>query len=248
MGRGFDKVSEAPVHGAPPPQLGVRPVSADLSLQVALEALLFAADRPLSVSELVGLFASAHDEEEWSGAVTPEAMEAGLTALAASLADRGIELLQVNEGWRLRTRPDLSGLIRRLWPSRPTRLSKAALEVLSIVAYQQPCTRADVEAIRGVDCGGVLRSLLERKLLKIAGKLEDPGRPLTYATSATFLEVFNLPNLRALPTLRDLESLRVEAEAKSRAKAPEVEQARAAKRAAKAPVVAPSDEADEAED
>ena len=95
----------------------------------------------------------------------------------------------------------------RLQPSRPLRLSQAALETLAIVAYRQPVTRAEVEYVRGVDAGAVLRSLLERKLVRIAGHREVPGRPLLYGTSRRFLEVFGLTKLDDLPTLRDLEEL-----------------------------------------
>ncbi|MFN3201877.1 MAG: SMC-Scp complex subunit ScpB [Bradymonadia bacterium] len=200
-------------------------------LHAALEALLFAADHPLSAKEISTLFSAAAQEEEWPGPVAEAAVVKALKTLAEQLSGRGIELIQVDQKWRLRTRPVLAPIVRRLWPGRPTRLSKAALEVLAIVAYRQPCTRIDIESIRGVDCGGVLRSLLDRKLVRIAGKLDEPGRPLTYATSPTFLEVFGLTDLKALPTLRDLESLQAEAEARRKGSAPNVEAARAAKRA-----------------
>jgi segregation and condensation protein B len=105
-------------------------------------------------------------------------------------------------------------MVRRLWPDRAARLSGAALEILSIVAYRQPCTRLEIEDVRGVDCGGVLRALLERRLVRIVGKKDEPGRPLLYGTTPEFLETFSLPNLRSMPTLRDLEALRAEEESR----------------------------------
>jgi segregation and condensation protein B len=110
-------------------------------------------------------------------------------------------------------------MVRRLWPERVQRLSKAALEALSIVAYRQPCTRIEVEEVRGVDCGGVLRSLLERKLIRIVGRKDEPGRPMLYSTTTTFLETFSLADLRALPTLRDLEAMQREEAARATAHA-----------------------------
>ncbi len=182
------------------------------SLSRALAALLFAADAPLSTADLAALLASAHDEEEWSGAHTEAAVDAALTELAhgEALARVGLELVQGARGWRMRTAPDMGLLIRRLWPERVLRLSKAALETLSVVAYRQPCTRAEIEAVRGVDCGGVVRSLLDRALVRIIGRKDEPGRPLLYGTTPTFLETFSLSGLKDLPTLRDLEVLRAE--------------------------------------
>ena len=184
----------------------------------AIEALLLAAERPLQPSFVADLFNRAVDDEEWPTQVTPDEVIGALRSLAAIYRsdNRGIEVAEVAEGWRLRTRVDMADIVRRLWPNRPWRLSKAALECLSVIAYRQPVTRVEVEDIRGVDCGGVLRSLLERKLVCIIGKKDEPGRPLLYGTTHDFLEMFDLPNLRAMPTLRDLESMRVEEEARQR--------------------------------
>ena len=190
--------------------------SAESALARAIEALLLAAEHPLGVPELRRLFDAAVDEEEWPAPVTNEQICDALRCIGQRLSatEHGIELVEVADGWRLRTRADLACIVRRLWPSRAGRLSKAALECLAIVAYRQPCTRIDAEEIRGVDCGGVLRSLLERKLVRITGRKDEPGRPLLYSTTPLFLETFSLPNLGALPTLRDLESMRAEEEAR----------------------------------
>lgn len=181
------------------------------SLSKLLEALLLAADRPLAVGDLVELINLAVDEDDWAGRVTPDQIEVALRSMSGDFTRHGgVELVEVGGGWRLRTPPALAPMVRRLWPDRAARLSGAALEVLSIVAYRQPCTRLEVEEVRGVDCGGVLRALLERRLVKIVGKKDEPGRPLLYGTTTEFLETFSLPNLRSMPTLRDLEALRAE--------------------------------------
>jgi segregation and condensation protein B len=193
--------------------------SADL--RRLLRALLLAADQPLTTEQVAALIERAVDEEEWPAAVDASAVQAAFVALAASLEGSGTELVEVAEGWRLRTAPDLAAMVRRLWPDRIQRLSKAALEAVSIIAYRQPVTRAEVEAVRGVDSGGVLRSLMDRGLLRIIGRKDEPGRPLLYGTTQAFLETFSLPNLRALPTLRDLESLRQEEAARARGEIPE---------------------------
>jgi segregation and condensation protein B len=107
----------------------------------------------------------------------------------------------------MRTHSAYATYLQQLGSTRPLRLSNAALETLAIVAYRQPVTRAEVEHVRGVDAGPVLRGLLERKLIKMAGHRDVPGRPMLYATTKRFLEVFGLDELRDLPTLRELESL-----------------------------------------
>jgi segregation and condensation protein B len=189
------------------------------TLDRLLHALLLATDRPLAAPAIVDLIRSAVDEEEWPQPVSKLDVENALVGLARTLAPTGIELTQVDGAWRLRTAPDLAPMVRRLWPERVQRLSKAALEALSIVAYRQPCTRIEVEEVRGVDCGGVLRSLLERKLIRMVGRKDEPGRPMLYSTTTTFLETFSLADLRALPTLRDLEAMQREEAARATANA-----------------------------
>lgn len=182
------------------------------ALARALTALLFAADAPLTPATLSDLLKRAHAEEEWAAPAAPEAILTALEALARGALDgrQGVQLVSVAEGWRLRTAPDLGDVVRRLWPERVLRLSKAALETLAVVAYRQPCTRAEIEAVRGVDCGGIVRTLMDRELLRIIGRKDEPGRPLLYGTTPTFLETFSLEDLRHLPTLRDLDALRAE--------------------------------------
>jgi segregation and condensation protein B len=121
----------------------------------------------------------------------------------------GVELVQVAKGWQFRTKYEISLLIRDEIEEAPTRLSPSSLEVLSIVAYQQPVTRQKIDEVRGVDSGGVLKTLLEKGFLKLVGRSEEPGKPLIYGTSPKFLEVFGLPSLKELPSLADLESLQM---------------------------------------
>ena len=120
---------------------------------------------------------------------------------------RGFFLAEVAGGFQVRTRPEYGHWIRRLKETRPTRLSRAAMETLSIVAYKQPMLRSDVEYLRGVDCGGTLRTLLERGLIRILGRRDLPGRPMIYGTTRKFLELFDLKDLDELPSLKDLTDL-----------------------------------------
>ncbi len=124
---------------------------------------------------------------------------------------RAFEIAEVAGGFQLRTLAAYAPYLQQIQKTRPLRLSQAALETLSIVAYRQPVTRAEVEHVRGVDVGAVLRGLLERKLVRIAGHRDVPGRPLLYGTTRRFLEVFGLASLEDLPTLRDIEELAAEA-------------------------------------
>jgi segregation and condensation protein B len=120
---------------------------------------------------------------------------------------RAVEIWEVAGGWQVRTREEYKGYLQQLDRDRPVRLSRAALETLAVVAYKQPATRAEIEHVRGVDVGAVLRSLVERKLVRIAGHRDVPGRPIVYGTTKRFLEVFGLPALSDLPTLREIQEL-----------------------------------------
>ena len=119
----------------------------------------------------------------------------------------GFELAEVAGGWQFRTRPDYHGYITRHIKTRTAKFSQSALETLAIIAYRQPITRAEVEHLRGVDCGGVIKSLLEKHLVRILGKKDIPGRPLIYGTSKEFLEIFGLKDLKSLPTLKEIQAL-----------------------------------------
>lgn len=120
---------------------------------------------------------------------------------------RGMVLHRIDGGFQLRTRPEHAEWIRRFRKSRPFRFSRASLETLAIVAYRQPVTRAEIEYLRGVDSGGVVRSLLDKRLIRIQGKKDIPGKPLIYGTSREFLELFGLQSLAGLPTLKEFNDL-----------------------------------------
>lgn len=164
-----------------------------------VEALVLAAGEPLAAARIA---------QAVPGLSAARARELALELRAEYDRDeRGFELVEVAGGFQLRTRPELGEFVQRLEDERPARLSRAALETLSVVAYRQPVTRAEIEQVRGVDCGPVLRSLLERHLLRIAGHRDVPGRPMLYGTTRRFLEVFGLSSLEDLPTLRALDDL-----------------------------------------
>lgn len=165
-------------------------------LRHIIESLLFASESPLSIRRM----AEVLETEDLS------AVKAAVDRLSDEYERRrgGFYLTAVAGGYQLRTRPEHKEWIRRLHRSSPTRLSRAAMETLAVVAYKQPVLRSDIEHIRGVDCGGVLRVLLERKIIKILGRKEMPGRPLLYGTTRKFLEMFNLKDLKDLPTPREL--------------------------------------------
>jgi segregation and condensation protein B len=169
------------------------------SLKTIVESLLFVHDQPLTLDRLALLL------EEHERSDIRLALDELMQEYAA--AERGIVLAQVAGGYQLRSRPENADYIRRLTKSRGVKFSQSALETLSIIAYRQPITRAEVEYLRGVDSGGVLKTLLEKKLLRILGKKDVPGKPLIYGTSREFLELFGLKDIGSLPTLKEIQEL-----------------------------------------
>ena len=167
-------------------------------VRTIVETLLFLAEKPITVEEI----------RQASG-VEAERIEKALDQLSGHYREGpcGVVLHEVAGGWQLRSSPDNSAFARRFLKVKPQRLTRAALETLAIIAYRQPVTRPEVEEIRGVDCGAVVKALLDRKLLKILGKKEEPGRPILYGTSREFLEFFALKDLASLPTLREFHEL-----------------------------------------
>ena len=162
-----------------------------------VEAALMASDQPLTVERLMALF-----EPDGPPDSLRDDIERALAALAEDYAGRGIEIVQVARGYRVQTRADLSTWINRLWEERPPRYSRALLETLAIIAYRQPITRGEIEALRGVAVStGTLKTLLEREWVRLAGHRDVPGRPAVYATTPQFLEYFNLRHLSELPLL-----------------------------------------------
>ena len=171
----------------------------ELPLAARVEALLMAGNRPLSESRLAELLGLGGKD---TGQAITTAIE-GLNGDYES-AGRAFRAQRVAGGWQIFTLPAFAPLVSRLVREhQETNLSQPALETLSIIAYRQPVMRAEIEAIRGVACGEVLRALLQRRLIKIAGRADQPGRPMLYGTTPSFLKVFGLPGLDALPALGD---------------------------------------------
>ncbi len=164
-----------------------------------LEALVLSAPEPVPAGRLASVVPDA----------TPALVQELVGELNAEydVQERGFEIQHVAGGYQLRTRADLADHVRALQPRRAARLSRASLETLAVIAYKQPVTRAEIEHVRGVDAGAVVRTLLERNLVRIAGHREIPGRPMLYATAKRFLELFGLASLEDLPTLRELEEV-----------------------------------------
>jgi segregation and condensation protein B len=182
-----------------------------MNLARVIEALLFSAQKPLSIRELTAAIKGAGAEDELSpnefARVTKAEIAAALEQLKIEYTQeqRAFQIIEKAEGWQLVTDPAFARWVRQLFPApKPARLTAPALETLAIIAYRQPITRADVEAVRGVTIDGVLQTLMERGLVKISGRAEVPGRPLLYETTQFFLDHFGLRTLDELPNVDEL--------------------------------------------
>jgi segregation and condensation protein B len=182
-----------------------------MNLSRVVEALLFSAQKPLSIRELATAIKGAGAEDELSPNEFARVTEAEIAAALEELKieyvqeQHAFEIAEKAEGWQLVTDPAFVRWVRQLFPApKPARLTAPALETLAIIAYRQPITRADVEAVRGVNIDGVLQTLMERGLVKIAGRAEIPGRPLLYETTQFFLDHFGLRTLDELPNVEEL--------------------------------------------
>ena len=171
----------------------------DTQCKAFIEALIFVSENPLSLERM----------KEAIGGVQKKEIQRLLSELIEEYnrAPRGFTLVEVAEGFQFRTRPEYAEWIKKLKKTNPLALTQPGLETLAIIAYKQPVVRGEIEKIRGVDSVGVLRTLLERKLIRILGKKDVPGKPLVYGTSRQFLEMFGLKDLSSLPTLKDMEGL-----------------------------------------
>ena len=164
-----------------------------------LEALIFASEVPLTPDR--------------AAEIMPDTEKKEIVTLLEELVRQyevrggGTCLVEVAGGYQFRTRQDLAPWIRKLKAARPAMLSPAALETLAVVAYRQPLVKSEIDRIRGVDASGALKGLLEKKLVRIVGRKDVPGKPIIYGTTKKFLEVFNLKDLSELPTLRELKDL-----------------------------------------
>jgi len=173
-------------------------------LKRIIEAALFAAGKPLNFERLGKLF----DENERPS--NPDIKQV-LAELLDDYKDRGVNLVEVGNGWRFQSRQEFALWIQKLWEERPAKYSRASLETLSLIAYRQPVTRGEIEQIRGVSVSSnIIKSMLEREWIRVVGHRDVPGRPALFATTKNFLDYFNLKSLEDLPTLseiKDLESL-----------------------------------------
>ena len=168
----------------------------DEELKSIVENVLLAADQPINASELSKIFLDGTDKKQ---------LQLILDELRDEYNSRNLQITEVAEGYQLCTRHEHSAFIRKfLKLDRSTRLSQPSLDALSIIAYKQPLTRQEVDEIRGVDSSGVLKTLLEKKVIGPAGRKKVPGRPIMYRTTQKFLEYFGLKDLSGLPTLEDL--------------------------------------------
>lgn len=170
-----------------------------MDLKRIIESLLFVSRTPLTLNRLKDLLPEAD---------TPT-LHRAIKALEQEYTKRhgGFHLAQVAGGYQFRTHPDCKTWVTRLTQPSSHKISKAALETLSIIAYRQPLIRSEIEHIRGVDSGGVIRNLLDLKLIRVLGRKDIPGRPLIYSTSRHFLELFGLNDIKDLPTLKEIEAL-----------------------------------------
>jgi segregation and condensation protein B len=164
-----------------------------------IEALLFASETPLTAERMAEILPDVEKKE----------IAALLEGLMREYEARGggIALQAVAGGYQFRTRADLAPWIRKLKAGRPGMLSPAAMETLAVIAYRQPLVKSEIDRIRGVDASGALKGLLDKKIVRIVGRKDVPGKPIIYGTTRKFLEVFNLKDLSELPTLRELREM-----------------------------------------
>jgi segregation and condensation protein B len=173
----------------------------DSQIRNVVEAALLAAGQPLPVAELARLF------DERSRPSTQQ-LQAALEALAAEYAGRGIELMHTASGYRIQVRRELAAEISRLWPERAVRYSRALLETLALIAYRQPITRAEIEAVRGVAVNpNIIRTMIERNWVRVVGHRDVPGHPELLGTTREFLDYFGLKSLDDLPPLAELRAM-----------------------------------------
>jgi segregation and condensation protein B len=208
--------ARAPVNersaGDAPAEAAESPAGPDLARAVSIvESLLLVSSHPLPLDRI--------------GAIAGGLSRAEVREIVRRLKERyppdaaGIVVEEVAKGLHLRTNPANQDYVRRLFDVRPPRFSRAALETLAIVAYRQPVTRLEIEQIRGVDCAAALKTLMERRLVRVVGKKDVPGKPFLFSTTREFLEIFGLGSLADLPSLRDIEDFLTESRARSAAEA-----------------------------
>ena len=159
-----------------------------------LEAILFVSGEPVTLKEMAKI-------TEWD----EDAVYAAIIELRGRYVHSALQIVEIAEGYQMSTRPDFAATVAKYLSPHANRLSKPALETVTIVAYQQPCTISEVESIRGVSCDGVMKTLLERELIIETGRKQTPGRPILYGTTSQFLHYFGLGSLEDLPLLEEEE-------------------------------------------
>lgn len=172
------------------------------NLKHIIESLIFVSGNPLSIDRIKAVIPEADTKD----------IKRCLQELIQDYEERsgGFYLRYVAGAYQFRSRPDYREYVAKLIQASPLRLSRAALETLAIIAYKQPVIRSDIEHIRGVDSGGIIRTLMEHKLIRVLGRKDIPGRPLIYSTTKRFLELFDLRSLKDLPTLKEIEAFEKE--------------------------------------
>lgn len=171
------------------------------ALKPIIEAALLAAGQPLTVAQLSELF----DE---GARPTHNELAKVLEALAADCAERGVELVEVASGFRFQVKAAVHAYVARLWTERQSKYSRALMETLALIAYRQPITRGEIEAVRGVAVStSIIKTLEEREWIRVIGHRDVPGRPALYGTTRSFLDYFNLKSLDELPTLAEIRDL-----------------------------------------
>lgn len=182
----------------PRPPLPDYPLEADVNIKRIVEAMLFAANRPMTVRQIQETFPELEQPDTL-------AIQIALEEIARDYADRPVGLKQLASGYRFQVREGLSPWVTRLFEERPARYSRALLETLAIIAYRQPVTRGEIEDIRGVSVStSIIQTMLEREWIRVLGHKEVPGRPALYGTTKQFLDYFNLKSLNELPTLQEI--------------------------------------------
>jgi segregation and condensation protein B len=169
------------------------------NIKSIIESLLFVADGPLTIQRLSEVLEGVEKED----------VRSTLDELQSELENsrRGVRLVEVAGGYQFRTAKVNADWVKKFLGGRPARIGRATLETLAIIAYRQPITRAEIEAIRGVDVDGVINTLLDRSLIRAVARKDVPGRPFLYGTTPEFLQLFNLKDLTHLPTLKEMEEI-----------------------------------------
>lgn len=172
-------------------------------LRAVIEAMIFSSEAPLTLNKMKDALGDSAEKSDILREIEEIREEHDKRA-------GGFVLMEIAGGYQFRTRPDISAWIRKIKGVKPGSLSPAAMETLAVIAYRQPVLKGDIDRVRGVDVSGALKGLLEKKLVKMLGRKDVPGRPMMYGTSREFLEIFNLKDLGELPTLRELKELQEE--------------------------------------